>query len=517
MVWQKEIEELKRRQERAMQMGGPEGIARQRERGKLTVRERIDLLLDKGSFEEIGMIAGRPEYDETGKLINFDTDVNIVGFGKVNGNLVIVWGQDFTVHGGANYRLIGGKTHWIERLALDYHAPLVRLLDSGGTRVQPPDPRGYSYVPTSLQNVSPAELMSKLPVVSAVLGTCAGWVAVDAAQAHWSVMTKYTSELFVAGPPVVERALGTKLTREELGNYKIHAYSGVIDNVAEDEPDAFRQIRAFLSYLPQNTWHQPPRMQTGDDPGRRDEELLSIVPRDPRKTFDVRQVIRHIVDRDSMFEMTPYYGRALVTALARLDGYPVAVMCNDARWDGGAQTASACEKMTRFIDFADTFHLPIVYLVDVPGFMIGLESEKEGALRKAARCVHARDQCTVPWFSVLIRRCFGVAGGLHSNFHRQHIRLAWPSGQWGSIPIAGGVLAAYRKEIEAAPDPEAKRLEIERILTEVKSPFRSAEVFEVEELIDPRETRPILCRLVQRAQETTATQLGPKARVGPRP
>jgi len=330
-------------------------------------------------------------------------------------------------------------------------------------------------------------------------------------------MTKNTSELFVGGPPLVERALNTKITRQELGNYKVHAYSGVVDNVGEDEADAFRQIRLFLSYLPQNVWHQPPRVETGDDPNRRDEELLSIIPREPMKTYNIRQLIKHIVDKDSIFEISPFYGRSFVTMLARMDGYPVAVMSNDCRWDGGAQTAAACEKMARFIDFADTFQLPIIYLVDVPGFMIGFESEKQGTIRKSARVIHARDQSTTPWLSVLLRRCYGVAGTLHSHVDRQHLRFAWPSGQWGSLPAAGGAMAAYRREIEAAPDPEAKRIEIENILALINSPFRTAEVFEVEDIIDPRDTRPLLCGLVQRAQEITANQLGPKTRVGMRP
>jgi len=518
MTWQPEIEEIRRRQEVVKQMGGPEGIARQRSRGKLLVRERIDLLLDKDSFEEIGRIAGTAEYDEKGKQKLFEPDVSVIGFGKINGTLVGLWGQDYSVHGGANPYPFTGKTFYVEKIALDYRVPMIRLLDSGGTRVGKLDPGGRTLIPGEYSpGRSPAALMSQVPVVSAVLGTCAGWVAVAGIQAHWNIMTKNTSELFVGGPPLVERALGYKITRQELGNYKVHAYNGVIDNVAEDEEDAFRQIRRFLSYLPQNVWHQPPRVETDDNPNRREEELLSIIPREPTKTFDIRKLIRHVVDKDSIFEMTPFYGRSLVTVLARMNGYPVALMSNDSRWYGGAQTADACEKMTRFIDFADTFHLPIIYLVDVPGFMIGLESEKEGALRKAARIIHARDQSTVPWFSVLLRRCFGVAGSLHAHLECQNIRFAWPSGQWGSLPVAGGALAAFRKDIEVASDPDARRTEIERILTEVNSPFRTAEAFEVEELIDPRDTRPLLCQLVERAQEITATQLGPKARLGPRP
>jgi len=308
------------------------------------------------------------------------------------------------------------------------------------------------------------------------------------------------------------------IKKEELGGYKVHVYqSGVVDNVAEDEEDAFRQIRTFLSYLPQNVWHQPPRVETGDDPDRRDEELLSIIPKQRRKLYPIRDVIKHIVDKDSMFEISPFYGRSLVAFLARMNGYPVAVVSNDCMFFGGAQTAAACEKMTRFIDFADTFHLPIIYLVDCPGFMIGPQSEKEGIERKSARLAFAMAQLTVPAMAIVLKRSFGVAGALHGSISRLNLRYAWPSGVWGSLPIEGGVMAAYRREIEAAPDPEAKRIELENDFAEFASPFRTAEAFDVEEIIDPRDTRPILCEFVRDAQEVTATQLGSKCRVGMRP
>jgi acetyl-CoA carboxylase carboxyltransferase component len=200
-----------------------------------------------------------------------------------------------------------------------------------------------------------------------------------------------------------------------------------------------------------------------------------------------------------------------------MDGYPVAVISNDCKWFGGAQTAAGCEKMTRFVDFADTFHLPIIYLVDCPGFMIGPESEKEGIERKSARLAFALSQLTVPAIPIVLKRSYGVAGGLHGSISRLNLRYAWPSGEWGTLPIEGGVMAAYRREIEAAPDPEAKRIEIENRLAQFRSPFRTAEIFSVEEIIDPRDTRPLLCDFVKKTQEITATQLGPKSRIGIRP
>ena len=523
MVWQKEVDELKRRRELAKEMGGPEGIARQRRRGRLTVRERIDLLIDQDSFHEIGSVAGSAEYDDKGETKSFTHMNHVIGFGKINGRRVCVDAGDFTIHGA----LMDPAAHMgeltTEQMALERRVPLIKLLDSGGGSVLQIETRGRTHLlgrpRGSIDNAESAvvNLMAQVPVVSAALGTLGGAPPISAPSSHWSIMTK-GSELFVAGPPLVKQALGIDITREELGNYKIHAYqSGVIDNVAEDEKDAFRQIKLFLSYLPQNVWQQPPRVQTGDDPNRRDEELLSIIPRDRKKLYDMHQLIRHVVDKDSIFELSPFYGRSLITVLARMDGYPVVVMGNDCRWFGGAVTTAACEKMTRFVDFADTFHLPIIYLVDCPGFMIGPQSEKEGIERKSARLSFALQQLTVPGIPIMLKRSYGVAGALSASVSSLKLRYAWLSGEWGSLPIEGGVMAAYRKDIESAPDPEAKRIEIENRLAQLRSPFRTAEAFEVEEIIDPRDTRPILCEFVENAWEITGTQLGIKSRVGIRP
>ncbi len=394
---------------------------------------------------------------------------------------------------------------------------MVKLLEGGGGRVEEVSGDTKApVVPSSDTGTGPqnwnADLLTYVPVVSPVLGSCAGWVAVAAVISHWSVMTKNTSELFIGGPPLVQAAQSIDTTKEELGNYKIHVYqSGVIDNLAEDEEDVFRQIRRFLSYLPQNVWHQPPRVETGDDPNRRDEELLSIIPKDIKKQFDIRRVIRCIVDEDSVFELSPFYGRDIVTLFARMDGYPVAVMANDCKWSGGAQTSEGSDKMTRFVDMADTFHLPIINLMDSPGNMIGPESEKKGTLRRAARAVFAIEQATVPYATVVVRRSFGVAGnrgtkkgpGLNAQY-------AWPSAIAGALPPAGGVMASFRREIEAASDPEAKRMEMENRLYKSHSIMRAARTLNVMDIIDPRETRPLLCSFVRAAQEITATQLGPK-------
>jgi acetyl-CoA carboxylase carboxyltransferase component len=303
------------------------------------------------------------------------------------------------------------------------------------------------------------------------------------------------------------------------GGARAQPRGGAVDNEASDEDDAFAQLRRFLSYLPGNVWEAPPIVAATDPPERREEELLSIVPRDPRKTYRVRRILEHVVDRGSLFELGARYGRSTVTALARLSGRPVGIVASDPTHYAGGLTAEASDKLARFADLCDQFRLPVANFVDNPGFVIGTESERAGTLRRGSRALFAVYQASVPWVSILVRKVYGVAGAGHGPHHRLNLRYAWPSGDWGSLPIAGGLEAAYRRELEAAPDPSALRDEIQGRLEAVRSPFRTAERFGVEEIIDPRDTRPLLCDWAARAQELVAHELpsgGAKAR-GPRP
>ena len=256
----------------------------------------------------------------------------------------------------------------------------------------------------------------------------------------------------------------------------------------------------------------PPRRAPADDPARREEALLSIVPRNRRRGYDVRRLLDLVLDRDSVFEVGRYHGRPLVTALGRLDGYPVGVLASDPLQGGGGLDAPASEKMVRFVDLCDTFHLPCVNFVDQPGFLIGTDAERAGTIRAGARALAAVYQATVPWVSVIVRRVFGVAGAAHGNAQRLNLRYAWPSGDWGSLPIEGGVQAAYKRDIESAPDPAARRRELEEKLDALRSPFKTAEAFGIEEIIDPRDTRPLLCEWVATAYELVASAPGPKRR-----
>ncbi|HWQ35831.1 MAG TPA: carboxyl transferase domain-containing protein [Blastocatellia bacterium] len=518
MNWQPEVDELRRREELARQMGGPANVERQHANGRLTVRERIDRLLDPGSFHETGALVGKAVY-ENGQMTSFTPSNVVMGTGRIDGRRVVVCGDDFTVRGGAADGAIAHKASYAEKMARELRLPMIRLVDGtgGGGSVKTLEMTQRTYVPANpAWDIIVAE-MSEIPVIAACLGPVAGLGAVRVIASHFSVMVSGISQLFVAGPPVVERGVGEKVTKEELGGSHIHARgSGAVDNEAASEDEAFAQIRRFLSYLPSNVWQLPPRSQSYDDPQRREDELISIIPRDRRRTYDVRRLLSLVLDHDSFFEIGRYFGRPLVTGLARLHGYPVGVMAHDPKQGGGGLDAPASEKMTRFIDLCDTFHLPVINFVDQPGFLIGTRAERAGTARYGARAIAAVYQATVPWCSIILRRVFGVAGAAHGNHAALNLRYAWPSGDWGSLPIEGGVQAAYKRDIESAPDPDARRREIEEMLGELRSPFRTAEAFGIEEIIDPRDTRPLLCEWVGTAYDLLPTQLGPKQR-GMRP
>ena len=498
--WQPELEELKQRKALAARMGGAEKVARHRSLGKLPVRERIDALADPGSFHELGSIAGKASYDEEGNLTAFTPANLVMGRARLDGRVVAVAGDDFTVRGGANDAAIREKLVLVEQMAYDLRIPIVRLVDGtgGGGSVKNIEIEGRTLLPSMPFWQICVDNLSQVPVVALALGSVAGLGAARVAASHYSVIVRDTAQMFVAGPPVVAR-IGEVLEKNQLGGSEIHTRNGAIDDEAASEPEAFAMTRRFLSYLPNSVHELPQRGPSGDDPKRRVEWLIDAIPRDVRKVYKMRPIAEALVDEGSFFEIGRRWGRSVITGLARLDGWPVALMASDPYHYGGAWTADACDKVIRFCDLAQTFHLPVVHLVDVPGFLIGREAELAGTIRHGARAMQAVYQASVPWCTILVRKVYGVAGAAHMNPARYCMRYAWPSGDWGSLPIAGGLEAAYKSEIEAAADPAARLAEIEARLNKLRSPFRSAEGFLVEEIIDPRETRGILTEFAELA------------------
>lgn len=514
--WSSEFEELEFRRARADALGGEEAVAFQHGRGKYTVRERIDTLLDAGTFNEMGQLAGKGKYDENGRLVEFTPSNAVMGTGKLEGRKIVVSGDDFTIRAGSSESTVSDKWVYAERLAHEYRMPLVRLVDTAGGSIKILEQSQSTKIPGYARWPS-ISLLGRVPVAGMALGACAGLGAIKVGLSHFSVMVRDKAFVFAGGPPVVKQGLNQDVTKEELGGARVHTRSGVVNNEAKDEEDAFAQVKRFLSYMPRNVWEVPARVTPDDRPDRSEDALETIIPRDRRKIYRPREILNLVMDKGSVFEVGRRFGGAVVTAYARLDGHAVGVICNNPAVMGGALTLHAAQKMARFVDICDTFHLPIVNFVDQPGVMTGPAAESAGTLNAAIGLLGAIEQAEAPWCSIIVRRAFGVGGGAHGPKHGPegrslNHRFAWPSARWGSIPVEGGVAAAYKKDIEAADDSDAFRMQLEEYYHELASPIRTAEKFGVVDIIRPAETRRVLCDWIEDAYELTRMQTGLKRR-----
>ncbi|MFT4988152.1 MAG: acetyl/propionyl-CoA carboxylase alpha subunit/acetyl-CoA carboxylase carboxyltransferase component [Acidimicrobiales bacterium] len=520
------------------------GVVRQRNRNKLTCRERIDLLLDDGSFREIGSIAGFASYNEFGDIDAF-TPANMVGGqGMIEQRPSIVCADDFTSRGGHSDGAIGAKSTYLDRLSIELQMPSIRLLDgsSGGGSVASMVPKqkesgdssakessgaikagrprvsggGGSFLPGHLGSSMYARQLATVPVVNMLLGSVVGLGAAKAVLGHFSVMVRDTAQLFVAGPPVVSHAMGYDVTKEDLGDWRIHCRNGSVDNLAESEEEAVAMTRQFLSYLPSSVYEAPTVLSPSalNAVDRRDEELFTIVPRNRTTTFDIRRAISLLADKDSFFEIGALWGSDQVVGFARFNGYPVGIVASDSRHiNGGALTADGCDKLTRHLDLCDLFHVPVLNLVDNPGFAVGIEHEINGTIRKGATWMVAAAQSTVPMFTVLMRRSFGVAGNNYATPRSNAtMRVAWPAADAGGIPPEGGIEAAYKRQLAEADDPVALRAELNARIESARGPIGPLNRFELEEMIDPRDTRRLICEWLPTAYRLVnlPTNLGPR-------
>ena len=521
------------------------GVVRQRSRGKLTCRERIDLLLDEGSFREVGSLAGFVSYDENGRIADFTPANHVGGWGKILGRTSIVCADDFTSRGGHADGAIGAKSRHLDQLSVEFRCPSIRLLDgsSGGGSVAAMVPQqqkagetsakessgaitagrprvaggGGSFLPGHLGSSLYAEQLGQVPVVNILLGSVVGIGAAKAVLGHFSVMVRDIAQLFVAGPPVVSHAMGYDITKEDLGGWHIHCRNGSVDNLAESEEDAMSQAKRFLSYLPSSVYEAPPVLSPDpDDPmDRREEELFTIIPRKRTTTFDMRRAIRLMADKDTFFEVGPLWGTDQIAGFVRFNGYPMGVVASDSRHEnGGALTADGCDKLRRHLDLCDLYHLPVLNLVDNPGFAVGLEHEIAGTIRKGGEWMIAFAQTVVPIFTVIMRRSFGVAG---NNFatprEGSSARVVWPAADVGGIPPEGGIEAAYKRQLAEAKNPAALRAEINARIESARGPLGPLNKFQMEEMIDPRDTRRLVCEWVADAYRIVSQP----GRLSPRP
>jgi acetyl-CoA carboxylase carboxyltransferase component len=495
--WEQELAELQARRTQVRAMGGPQALAKLRAGGRMNARERIAALVDEHSFWEIGRAAGKGHYDTEGRFAHIDPTNAVVGTGLIEGRKVALHVDDYSIRGGSSEATIADKWIYVERMAYRLKLPLVRLVDSAGGSVKLLLQMGATKIPE--YTTWPAdELLKMVPVVGVALGSCAGLGAMKVLQSHFSVMVREQAQVMAAGPHVVRQAYGAEIDKNVLGGWQVHRRSGLVHNEARDEHDALDQARRFLSYLPRSVAHPLPVLPCTDDPNRADDWLKDAIPRDRRKIYDPRKILASVLDRDTLFEIGRHHGGSIITALARLNGVPVGVIANDPKIQGGAMTVVAAAKMERHVKLCSLFGLPVVNFVDQPGNQTGLEAELGGTLLGALRVGEVLSESRSPWISILIRRCFGMAGALHGPKYGEALnyRFAWPSARWGSIPIEGGVMAAHKSEIEAAPDPAEKRRQLEEFYLNISSPQRTAERFGILDVIDPRETRALLCNWV---------------------
>jgi len=513
---EKEIDYLKKRRQEALQMGGPDKIARQHSQGKLTARERINIMFDAGTFQEYGLLATHQSHREEMADKITPADGVITGFGNINGRRAGIIAEDFTVRGGSVGITHGMKKVRMVQVATQEKVPLVWLLDGAGARAEEFIAEG---LPMVLHLLMIARMSGIAPQVGVVMGPSAGDSSLCGSLLEFIIMTKTNSMMAAGGPPVVLAALGHTVSKEELGGWKVHCVeSGVADNPAEDDKDALLMAKKYLSYLPSSAYEYPPYQVPDDDPDRMDEELLNILPEKPRQPYDMKRIINCVVDKGSFFEIKPLFAQEMIIGFARMNGHAIGIVANQPRVFAGAITAKAAMKERHFIDLCAAYHIPLLFLVDVPGVMTGTESEKEGALRFGLAAAYSLAYADVPKITVVIHKAFGMGGCAMCGYGAgQTLTLAWPRVDFGSIPADSGVLAAYKSELEKTKDPEALQRELEEKFMKYSGPYPAAGAFNVDDVIDPRETRPRVIRALELAINRRVVPASPAIRIGVMP
>jgi propionyl-CoA carboxylase beta chain len=489
---EEKIIRLRELNDRARLGGGQKRIEEQHTKGKLTARERIELLLDPGSFNELDQFVVHQctEFGMNEKKIPGDGVVT--GYGTVDGRLVYVFSQDFTVFGGSLGEMFAKKVCKLMDLAMKTGAPVIGLNDSGGARIQEGVASLAGYGDIFFRNVISSGVV---PQISAVMGPCAGGAVYSPALTDFIIMVDKTSHMFITGPDVVKTVLGQEVTFEELGGAMVHSQaSGVAHFIAKDEEHCIQIIKKLLSYLPSNYLEDPPVVDTGDDPNRVDESLAKIVPDDPDKPYDVKEIILRTVDKGEFFEIQPLWAKNIVIGLARLNGKTVGIVANQPAHYAGALDIDSSMKAGRFVRFCDAFNIPIVTFVDVPGFLPGVEQEHGGIIKHGSKLLYAYCEATVPKITVILRKDYGgaydVMGSKHSG---ADINYAWPTAEIAVMGPHGAINIIFRKEITEAKDPERKRKElVSEYRQKFASPYIAAQKGYIDEVIEPAQTRPKL-------------------------
>ncbi|MCL9817961.1 acyl-CoA carboxylase subunit beta [Natronocalculus amylovorans] len=483
------IDELRARRREAEKGGGEERIESQHEKGKMTARERIDYFLDEGTFHEFDQFRTHRNHKFGMEEEQTPGDGVVTGYGEVNGRTVFVFAHDFTVFGGSLGEVFAEKVCKVMDKAMEVGAPVIGLNDSAGARIQEGVSSLAGYAEIFRRNT---EASGVVPQISAIMGPCAGGAVYSPAITDFTFMVKDTSHMFITGPDVIKTVTGEEVSFEELGGAVTHSStSGVAHFAVDSEEQALDNIALLLSYLPQNNVENPPRIDPWDDPDRADDALKTIVPNEPRKPYDVTDVIGSVFDEESFFEVHENFAKNIVIGFARLNGHSVGVVANQPRVNAGTLDIEASEKGARFVRFCDAFNIPIVTFEDVPGFMPGTEQEHGGIIRHGAKLLFAYAEATVPLLTVITRKAYGGAYCVMASKHiGGDVNYAWPSAEIAVMGPKGAVNILYRRELAAADDPEVRRQElIDEYREEFANPYTAADRGFIDDVIEPPETR----------------------------
>ncbi|HVL33234.1 MAG TPA: acyl-CoA carboxylase subunit beta [Actinomycetota bacterium] len=483
------IEELHKMRDAAMHAASEEAIKRQHERGKLTARERIDLLLDPGSFHETDWLVRHRTHGFGIEKQRPYGDAVVTGWGTVDGRKVFVFSQDFAVIGGSLGEVMSEKICKIMDLAMEVGAPVIGLNDSGGARIQEGVVSLASYGYIFDRNVRSSGV---IPQISVIMGPCAGGAVYSPAMTDFIFMVKGTSHMAITGPEVIRAVTGEEVTLEDLGGAMTHASkSGIAHFVAEDEKHCIQMVRYLLSFLPANNMEDPPYFPSSDPPDRRNDELVDLMPDEPNRAYDMVDVIKNVVDDGDFMEVFPHYARNIVTGFGRLNGHTVGIVANQPMVLAGVLDVDSSEKGARFVRFCDAFNIPLIVFVDVPGFLPGTNQEWNGIIRRGAKLLFAFSEATVPRIQMVTRKAYGGAYVvMNSKSIRADIAFAWPTAEFAVMGAEGAVNIIHRKDIEKADDKAAKRAELVADYAEkFVNPWVAAERGYIDDVIDPRETR----------------------------
>jgi len=488
---------LREMRERALEGGGTQRVEQQHAKGKMSARERLSILLDEGSFQELGALATHNITDFGMDRQRYPGDGVVSGFGKINGRRVAVFAQDFTVLGGSFSEVQSHKICRIQDLALESGIPLIGLNDSGGARIQEGVRSLAAYGEVFTRNVLASGV---IPQISVIMGPCAGGAVYSPALTDFIVMTRRTSLMFITGPEVIRAVTGERVEPRDLGGTLVHnSKSGVAQFVTEDETAAIELVKLILSYLPQNNNEDPPHVIPDDSWDRMDERLNTLVPEAEDQPYDMHDVVESVFDLHSFLEVHPYYARNVVVGFARLDGYSVGIVGNQPAHMAGVLDIDSSDKIARFVRICDCYNLPIVTFVDTPGYLPGIDQEHYGIIRHGAKVIYAYCEATVPKVSVVTGKAMGGAYlAMSSRQMRTDLALAWPNAKIAVMGADGAVRVLRRKELLEAADPAALEQEFIREYREkFYNPYMAADVGQIDEVIEPRETRPRLVRALE--------------------